>query len=175
MAPQTPTTTSGFSVSSTARRTFAVLCSVRAASGWVIATDRLIFSLYRLLAHRSLEQHVWSSRYHLYYRHDLGACLHLVRPSLRSIWPLWSGPATYAMTPIAGRVALTAAGTCSLLVSFSVLVSVSCVTIEPSGTKLTKDSLSGPKSATVPVFAAETAPPLIRGALVMQCVPCLPV
>lgn len=26
----------------------------------------------------------------------------------------------------------------------------------------------GPKSATVPVFAAECAPPLIRGALVMQ-------
>lgn len=28
-------------------------------------------------------------------------------------------------------------------------------------------SLPGPKSATVPVYAAETAPPLIRGALVM--------
>lgn len=27
----------------------------------------------------------------------------------------------------------------------------------------------GPKSATVPIFAAETTPPGIRGALVMQC------
>lgn len=147
-AMPTGNTTSGFSVWSTAPHTFAVLFSVSNCQSRSLTERRRL---------RLLNQVAGSPR-----RSTISSVV-----AALSLSPQLSQPSRAS-----GPAAQTVDGTCSPLVSSLGSESVRSWSLVGGLAFSTSDGVAriftGPKSATVPVFAAETAPPLIRGALVMQ-------